>query len=83
MELLGVIDLQNPECIKRITQNQLCYAGKSPTVYSWQNKICTEKRKEKKKYNGSNMTAIGGNQNVSQILSKLLHFWIMSNFKPF
>ncbi len=32
MELLGVIDLQNPKCIKRIKQNQLCYAEKSPTV---------------------------------------------------
>ncbi len=31
MELLGVIDLQNPKCIKRIKQNQLCYAWKSPT----------------------------------------------------
>ncbi len=33
MELLGVIDLQNPKCIKRIKQRQLCYAEKSPTVY--------------------------------------------------
>ena len=33
MELLGVIDLQNPKCIKRIKQKQLCYAEKSPTVY--------------------------------------------------
>ncbi len=32
MELLGVIDLQNPKRIKRIKQNQLCYAEKSPTA---------------------------------------------------
>ncbi len=31
MELLGVIDLQNPKCIKRIKQKQLCYAEKYPT----------------------------------------------------
>ncbi len=31
MELLGVINLQNPICIKRIKQKQLCYAEKSPT----------------------------------------------------
>ncbi len=31
MELLGVIDLQNPNCLKRIKQKQLCYAEKSPT----------------------------------------------------
>ena len=31
IKLLGVIDLQNPKCIKRIKQYQLCYAGKSPT----------------------------------------------------
>ncbi len=33
IKLLGVIDLQNPKCIMRIKQNQLCYAEKSPTDY--------------------------------------------------
>ncbi len=33
LELLGVIDLQNPKCIKRIKQKQLCYDEKSPTVH--------------------------------------------------
>ncbi len=32
MELLGVINLQNPKCIKRIKQKELCYAEKSSTV---------------------------------------------------
>ncbi len=31
MDLLGVIDLQKPKCIKHIKQKQLCYAEKSPT----------------------------------------------------
>ena len=31
MELLGVIGLQNPKCIKRIKQKLLCHAEKSPT----------------------------------------------------
>ena len=28
---LEVIDIWNPKCIKRIKQNQVCYAEKSPT----------------------------------------------------